>query len=363
MKKSIFFLMASATFVLTSCTTEEAPAPATDNSKQICFRTSLGAGAISRGPETTTGSFDDFKVTALVDGGYYFTEALFSKGADNLYTTATPYLWPGARSVRFIAYSYNNGKEGDANKAVDYSVLGTPTFNATEKALKGFSPNTDVDKQIDLVWADKAATWSETIETSGLELPFNHNLSQIQVQAKTTNDLYTVKIAGIKTGNIVSTGDFNFESGKWVLPDSPALKDYEIIYSSSPITLGANAVDISNIAEVKYMMLLPQQLTPWDKTNAATTNGAYLGVLLNITCTGGDKLQVYPATAGEYGWAYIPVDTQWVEGKRYIYTLDFSQGAGYDKDGKPILGGVIKLTHTVNPWEDGVWTNPDLTQK
>ncbi len=45
----------------------------------------------------------------------------------------------------------------------------------------------------------------------------------------------------------------------------------------------------------------------------------------------------------QYGWAAVPVDADWSAGKRYIYTLDYSEGIGiHDPEdpepGKPIIG-------------------------
>ena len=73
----------------------------------------------------------------------------------------------------------------------------------------------------------------------------------------------------------------------------------------------------------------------------------------------------YLSSVGEYGWVAVPVGTNWVAGQKYVYTLDFSNGAGRvdpekpdptDPDpfepGEPILGDPIKFTVTVTPWVD-----------
>ena len=69
-----------------------------------------------------------------------------------------------------------------------------------------------------------------------------------------------------------------------------------------------------------------------------------------------------------FAWASVPVSFTWVRGNKYIYTLDFTNGAGkvdpvdpgtdWKKDepqkdpdkGQDILGEPIKFTVTVNPW-------------
>ena len=112
-------------------------------------------------------------------------------------------------------------------------------------------------------------------------------------------------------------------------------------------------------------MLIPQQLTAWDaagdKPNAG--KGAYLAVKLQITTKAGAR--VYPAEiVGDYDWAAVPINTNWEAGKKYVYTLDFTSGAGKvdpEKDpsdptdpfkpGDDILGNnAIKFTVQVTEW-------------
>jgi hypothetical protein len=60
----------------------------------------------------------------------------------------------------------------------------------------------------------------------------------------------------------------------------------------------------------------------------------------------------------EYAWLAVPVDTKWEAGYKYVYTLDFTDGAGYpdpiggDTSEDTVLGGPIKFTMEVNPWSE-----------
>lgn len=118
-------------------------------------------------------------------------------------------------------------------------------------------------------------------------------------------------------------------------------------------------------------MLLPQQLVAWtpetDKKN--DNNGAYIALKIQITTK--DGARVYPAT-GDYDWAAVAINTNWEAGKKYVYTLDFSSGAGKVdpekpdpidptdpfKPGEDILGKPIKFTVTVTDWVPAV--QPDI---
>lgn len=65
----------------------------------------------------------------------------------------------------------------------------------------------------------------------------------------------------------------------------------------------------------------------------------------------------------DYAWASIPLSGTWEQGKKYIYTLDFTEGGGnVDPDdphpGESVLGEPIKLKVTVNDWTDADSTIP-----
>ena len=102
-------------------------------------------------------------------------------------------------------------------------------------------------------------------------------------------------------------------------------------------------------------MLIPQQLVAWtpdtDKTNA--NKGAYLSVKVNIATK--DGAQIFP-TGQNDGWAAVAIDTNWEAGKKYVYTLDFSNGAGVvdpeepENPGEPILGQPIQFKVKVADW-------------
>lgn len=350
--KKIMFFWAAATVALASCSSEDVIE--LNNGNAIDFRV-----ATSRGAETTGANIGQFIVTAIDGSNNYFSQELFTKEANsNRYVSSSEYFWPGTRELAFYAYSYYTGTNADKLNAIDETKLGTVTINATDQKVEGFVPAAAVKDQIDFVSAYTKA--SSMDEVKGVELNFNHNLIQTEVKAFTNNTNYKFEIAGIKFGNIVSKGDFVFKTaadetkGAWTLAADKA--DYTVEYASA-IALDPEvtaAVDLSDLATVGHMMVLPQQLKGCDmaKDKANITNNSYLAVKLRITRTDENAALVYPAPAsGEtYGWAYIPVSTEWVMGNRYVYTLDFSRGAGYDENGDPILGDPISFTAEVKDW-------------
>lgn len=165
----------------------------------------------------------------------------------------------------------------------------------------------------------------------------------------------------MRIGQPVSKATFDFGTTSWQL--GSVKTNYEATYAGSEKTLTGTAASIM-AEEDDNAMLIPQQLTAWtpdtDKTN--TNKGAYLAVKVNITTK--DGARVYPvASVGEYDWVAVAVDTNWQPGQKYVYTLDFSNGAGKVdpekpmpgpedpfKPGEDVLGSAIKFTVTVTPW-------------
>ncbi|MDE7380993.1 MAG: fimbrillin family protein [Muribaculaceae bacterium] len=327
---------AVATLGLASCTQDE-PAEA-HKGRAIDFRAALN----TRAAETTNANLEDINVAAFLGDQLFFPVMQYSKGSDGFFTTTgDEYYWPGDNSqLSFYAYA-------PANPG------GTVTIDNTAKTLTGFTPAASLADQVDFVTANATGTKSAN-EASGVPLTFNHQLAQIEIRAKSDNTVYTFSISGVRIGQPVSVADFNFDKSEWTLGTDKAI--YTDVYTT-PKTLTADAVSV--MGEGGNAMILPQQLTAWDPSGDASNaaKGAYLSVKLNVT-TRETGVQVYPFPSnGNCQWAAIPIDTNWQPGKKYIYTLDLSHGAGYvdpndPVPGNPVLGGPIKFTVDVVDWID-----------
>ena len=337
--------MAMTAMLIASCSSDDVVS--TNTGRAIDFRTSVG----TRGTETTTDNITKFWVTAIDEAGAnYFSKQEFTKDG-GFFTSSPLYYWP-AGTLNFFAYSPSETDLG-----------GTLTIGNTTKKLKDFSPATEIAKQKDFVTATASGTRAAN-ETNGVELTFAHQLSQIEIKAKNTNTGYIYKVVGVRIGKPVSKGTFTFDTNKWTLTATEKT-NYAVEYTTPPRTLGAEAATMMGTAN-NNAMLLPQQLVAWasatDKTNNA--NGAYIALKIQITTK--DGARVYPAK-GDYDWAAVAIGTKWEAGKKYVYTLDFSNGAGKVDPEKPtptpdpdkpdpfnpgddILGKPIKFTVEVTEW-------------
>ena len=336
--------MAMTAMLIASCSSDDVVS--TNTGRAIDFRSSVG----TRSTETTTTNIDKFWVTAIDGAGAnYFSQQEFTKDGE-FFTSSPLYYWP-AGELKFFAYSPS---------ATDLG--GALTISNTTKELKDFSPATEIAEQKDFVTATTSGTRAAN-ETKGVKLTFAHQLSQIEIKAKNTNTGYIYTVVGVRIGKPVSKGTFTFDTNKWTLTTTEKT-NYAVEYTTPPRILGAEAATMMGTAN-NNAMLLPQQLVAWasatDKTNNA--NGAYIALKIQISTK--DGARVYPAKAkGDYDWAAVAINTNWEAGKKYVYTLDFSNGAGKVDPEKPkpvdptdpfnpgedILGKPIKFTVIVTPW-------------
>lgn len=353
---------------LTSCADDE---PVSINrGDAISFRPAMG----SRATEVTNANLQTFYVTSFMGTTPYINNVAYTKGGDGFYNSAVPYYWPGDDTpLDFYAFSPSVPElfpdiewEGD-----DYTDTGDGglLFSATEKKLSNFVVPESIQDQVDFITANGTGKKSVN-EEAGLELTFGHRLSQIEIQAKSSSDQYTYKVAGVRIGRPQYKGTFDFTTNTWTLDD---WHDTQVYTSYCPeVTLSSTPVSI--MGPSGNAMLLPQTLTPWSPTGDPdnVAREAYLSVYVQITTSAGTEVYPFPSdnrideNTGQqrvYAWASIPLSGTWEAGKKYVYTLDFSNGAGYtDPDdpipGKPVLGDPIKFTVNVEPWQSTPGTLP-----
>lgn len=350
-KTNLIIGMSAVLLAMASCTNDEpiSSESAKTTGSQISFRPAMRSK--TRATETTNANLSKFDVTAIWDNEVYFNQVPFAKGADSFFTSSPAYNWPGDdNDVTFYAF---------APSAED---LGADiTLNTTTKEMASFSPASEVADQVDFITAVATGNRKNN-EASGVELNFKHQLSQIELRAKSENTTYTFKVIGMRIGRAEYLGSFDFEKEAWTLDD---WHDTEVYTSScDTVTLSSDPVTIMGASG--NAMLLPQTLTAWSPTNDPdnVARGAYLGVLLSVVTKDGAQVYPFPSETTTtnkalrtYGWAAIPLSGTWEAGKKYIYTLDFTGGAGFvDPDdpnpGKPILGGPMKFTINVEDWVD-----------
>lgn len=383
--KKLFFYMVAAAIALTSCSSEDV-VEVNNNGNAIDFRVAMEGGANSRGVETLNTNLRRFYVTAILNDGAgvnYFTDVLYSSNSDGhyLFKGDDEYMWPSEGAIKFYAYSYGLKIEKDQTTfPIDKTLFGTVSITNEGQTFSGFAPQSEVNKQIDFVTAIASGTRAENQE-DGVNLTFNHALSQIQVRARNGHSLYNYEVYGVKIANVISKDNFDMGENKWdnAKDNEDDSKEFDMntytITYSKPVKVNAetNGIDImeSDGTENGPAMLIPQKLSGCeidDNDVADAKSGAYIGVLMRVTMKDSGN-QVYPNVMSNKSlinvgtddegnpincaWAIIPISTDWLIGHKYIYILDFSHGAGFDEgEGFRIFDGVVMFTTEMSGWAD-----------
>lgn len=352
MKKTLLFLSTVALLAggLASCADDEPAAYHEYNA--ISFRPAMGG--LTRATETNNSNLSDIYVTALMGGKVYFQDQEFAKGSDGYFTNPANYVWPGDNTeINFYSYAPSASALG-ADISLDSNNV---------PQLESYVTPESIGDMVDFITANASGT-RESNEAAGVPLTFSHRFAQIEIRAKSDNKGYVMNVSGARIGRAQTTGTFNFSTNKWTLDDWHDTSIWDT--SITPVELSGTPVSLMGTAG--NAMMIPQTLIPWSPVNDPdnVARESYLSVLINITTA--DGIQIYPFPSDktidsktgktrQYAWASIPLSGTWEQGKKYIYTLDFTNGAGnVDPDdpnpGNPVLGKPIKFTVTVEDWVD-----------
>ena len=354
MRKKTMFLMPVAAMLLASCSNDEVVE--TNTGTPIDFRIGMATRAI----ETTVTNLPSIYVTAFNDdGGNSFFDEFKKKDVTAEYRSEQKHYWLGdGKTMQFYAYAPSKEELGV-----------TPDITPTSQKLDDFVPASQASAQKDFITAYATGTEAANGST-GVPLHFEHRLSQIEVRAKNSNTNYVYKVKGVRISEIKSKGTFDFKVKTWDLKQENA--NYWATYDT-PVTLGGemkSIMDKESSTTNSNVMILPQTLTAWDKSENNTNKGAYLAILVNIETRDGGI--VFPAAKGQYSYVSVPISQTWNAGKKYVYQLDFSNGGGLVSPpvnptdgtdegsgdgwtpGEPVLGQEIFFTVEVTNWVEEV---------
>ena len=326
-------MAAFATLGLATSCSQDALEGTKYSNNEIGVHASLGDNT-TRAVETTISNLGSFTLNTFQDGeDNYMRDVKYSSTDGSTWTTeAGKFFWPVEGDLHFYGYAPETPGQS-----------GTFKIDKDAQTLTDFSPNAAASEQKDFVYTSATGNGSSNGET-GIDLNFKHALTEISIGAKNSNTAYTVTVSGVRIGNVKTKGTFTFPSttgtdASWSLSDKTSDKgNYETTWTEG-VTLGG---DVSTLDESNVpFMIIPQSLTSTTKY----ADGNYIAMKVKITMQGGKVVHD--------GWAYIGIDTNWEMGKHYVYTLDFSNGAGQDDNGKDIISGKdIKLNVSVTPWNE-----------
>lgn len=348
--------MAAATAIaLSSCSSEETKDVA--KSSNITFRSTVGLN--SRGTEVTTDNLKNIWVSAWTGDDEVFGGEQFTKktGTTEFRSVNGPWYWEKDKDYTFMAFA--TGKENKGGL--------TPAITKDNITLTDYMPDGNPANQLDLLVAQGTGTKAAQ-GTTGAKLEFAHILSQIQIKVKNTNANLKYVIKGVRITNVQGTGTYTFKPGEAVDKHVWVNKTYTNQYVfTDDVEIKLNDQN-QNVTDLlvgdNSAMLLPQTITAWDGNPVAQNgtddyhqaNGAYISLLINVQKKNGagNWVQVYPKTdqvdETKCAWTAVAIPNgTWVNGNKYIYTLDLSKGAGKVD---PIEPGEITPGKDPNPGEN-----------
>ena len=348
MKKSIF-MVALAAIAMTSCSQDEIIEVQKD---AVSF--SVVANKSSRAV-TTTGTINGFKVWGLateadqVAQGKIFMNGVEVTKPSGSWVYSPVQYWPNGGTVDFYAISpieianTNTVSVAKAGKTIKYTV-----DNVNEDLL--YAVNMGCSKA-----------------TGQVGLNFRHALSQLEFKAQVTDPTLKVVIKGVKVYHIANsatltlpeftTNDPDYSSaadgtndteiagpisgvkawGEWTTATGDV--NYAATFvAATDVTLTKSTVDqpLAISSTTDPLLVMPQTLTPATLTSGKMnlTSGTYFAINCTIySVCGSEETQLWPTTVGASAEVAIPATAiTWKQGKKYVYTFNFGEGAGYEGD-------------------------------
>ena len=375
--KSKYLAVALSAVALAACNNDEVME--VNQGRGISFQ--VATETSTRAQATTTSTIDEFMVWGFTqeEPAKTLMEELSVSKSGSEWTYDGTIFWPAA-PVDF----YSISPEPVSDKVSE----GTVSISNSEQKITGFTVNTDQSKQVDLLYAVNKGEKKADHEASAVSINFRHALSQIVFKAKNTNKNLKVIIKGVKIGNIKKAGDFTYPNaattahnnsttgsivattqGTW--SNVSTLEDFSAGMDAAGVTLDgvvSTAKDLSNATGALFM--IPQALTPWIPTSTGALSQTNTGVYFLLNCqilSGTNKnIQVWPSDADEtFAEIAVPAETlTWEQGKKYVYTFIFGEGAGYEPGENPnpdptLVGIDFKVT--VDVFRDGANQDIDMS--
>lgn len=370
------FLLATSAVALASCSSD---AVVEDNAAGNAIQFSAAAGKASRAADYYCNANPpaDFHVWASVNGKQYFADETYAKGEGSTYsiTGGVERYWPNDEISFFAAKNYD-----------DF------TWNVATASTMKITPALAAKDQKDLLYAYTVSKRDENknFNAGKAKLNFRHALSQVVFYALNENSKIYVEIENISLNNAAAKGTFTLPIGaanvtddnlqdhtqaadrketglgEWAVEGKAKFTADVTKGTNTLVALDANKKNLTdNTTETDFtqsLLVLPENVTAW-VPKTATTEGSYFTVKCKIRNIAGaavadDDVYLW-GTKKEAKELLIPVNFNWEQGKKYIYTIKFTKTghAGYDEEGNDVL---IPIQFDVTVDDFGSATNQDV---
>ncbi|MGN0205655.1 MAG: fimbrillin family protein, partial [Muribaculaceae bacterium] len=269
----------------------------------------------------------DFQVWAEVDNKNYFAQERYVRdGETSVYTiSGAVRYWPESTTQKINFFAACNKGKGTQSEISIKDWTSATTATPTDKIIEGYTIETTVADQKDLIYAVLANATRPSGPEGKKDINFRHALSQIEFAAVNQNPKIYVEITQVQVVRVNNKGDFKFPTastdvnvdkhdfsgtypsvvGSWSgqtgsatykTTEFSAVKLSQIGYDESTSTYSgtqatASSLTIDDPTSPKHeyndntMYLLPQGVTAWDPSDNAKPaegTGAYFLVKTKI---------------------------------------------------------------------------------
>ena len=350
MMKSKYLAVALSAVALAACNNDEVME--VNQGRGISFQ--VATETSTRAEATTTSTIDEFMVWGFTqeEPAKTLMEELSVSKSGSEWTYDGTIFWPAA-PVDF----YSISPEPVSDKVSE----GTVSISNSEQKITGFMVNTNQSEQVDLLYAVNKGEKKADHEASAVSINFRHALSQIVFKAKNTNKNLKVIIKGVKIGNIKKAGDFTYPTQATTPQNTSAdgtivattQGTWSNVSTTTTFEAGITELTLDGVKDAQNLtttdedvytgalFMIPQELTAWDPSTTGALNSSNTGVYFLLDCqilSGTNRnIQVWPSDADEtFAEIAVPANTlTWEQGKKYVYTFIFGEGAGYEPGENP----------------------------
>lgn len=357
MNKAIYICAAMA-LSLSSCSSDETVDLAKE--KGISFRSVVGLNTRAQNVTQDMLESNGMYVTTFDGNGNQVYPETHYELNGGVWMAKPSQSWKAYDKLSFVLTSH---------KLAEFNA------NYTLTTDKGADTYVTVEEEIPDQKDFLVAHLTDVSKTDGsVSVSLKHVFSSIEIWAKNTNNAFKYKVKGIRLCGVNKTGCVSFTAVDAICNGLVDTRTYELTYYDTPVTLNSDAQSLMGTAG---NAILPPQAPlneayniaqKWQLESPADEKSTYISVLINLKAAAGAVIYPTGSTADNetYGWVSVPVSYEWESGKKYVYTLDFSDGAGrvdpndpgndVDAGGKdpnkaqPVLGGLIKFGLKVTEW-------------
>lgn len=333
------------------------------------------------------GSGTAWGVAPAANGLYEGFDANTPKGLE-IVNSGTGWDYKNQSEIQYWPYEGIGGATPTGYNciALNFRAVAPANTNLDIATGSDFSYTTPaVANQVDICYAEAT---NKTVADAPVQMAFHHLFSQIVFKAKKSSN-YLVDIKSIEIGGVGTTVTYPFSqiiktdpiclTVQGVSVTAPAV--FHGLTSASYVSIpdqDASASPAQMTPSGQELILIPQQITKWDHTAAATAADGYIAIEYRAKTTDAASWATGTAGTDYFKKVYFPLTAKWYSGKKYIYTLLFGGVAdpdepdtpdpenpdpgtgednpgGYDEDGTPEPPTVpITFTASVSDWTEQV---------